>query len=46
MITTLTPERVQSALDHHLEQLQQLGATLEDDVCDVLRTLLKELDEE
>lgn len=30
----------QEALSHHLEQLQRLGATLEDDVCGVLRKVI------
>lgn len=28
------------ALDHHLDQLRRLGATLEDDVCAVLRKVI------
>lgn len=30
----------QEALDHHLNQLSRLGATLEDDVCGVLRKVI------
>lgn len=33
----VTAERAAEALEHHLNQLSQLGATLEDDVCEILR---------
>lgn len=33
----VTAERAAEALKHHLNQLTQLGATLEDDVCEILR---------
>ena len=32
-----TPEEAEAALEHHLEQLKKLGATLEDDICSLLR---------
>lgn len=32
-----TPEEAEAALEHHLEQLKKLGATLEDDICSILR---------
>lgn len=32
-----TPEEAEVALEHHLEQLKKLGATLEDDICSILR---------
>ena len=34
-----TDEEINNALCHHLSQLERLGATLEDDVCEVLRKI-------
>lgn len=42
--STYTPEEAEAALEHHLGQLRKLGATLEDDVCCILRKA-KELTE-
>lgn len=39
-----TVEEVEQALEHHHEQLKKLGATLEDDICGLLRRM-KELAE-
>lgn len=39
-----TVEEVEAALEHHHEQLKRLGATLEDDICGLLRRM-KELAE-
>lgn len=33
-------QKAQDALTHHLLQLKQLGASLEDDVCEVLRKVI------
>lgn len=35
----VTVEQVRDAIAHHLRQLERLGATLEDDVCGILRKL-------
>lgn len=32
-----TPSEVEEAISHHLKQLSRLGATLEDNVCSILR---------
>lgn len=34
---SFTERDAQEALQHHLQQLEKLGATLEDDVCNILR---------
>jgi len=39
-----TVKEVEEALEHHHEQLKRLGATLEDDICGLLRRM-KELAE-
>ena len=39
--TLPTDREIEEALEHHLQQLQKNGATLEDNVCQVLRKLLK-----
>ena len=33
----VSEEEARKALSHHLEQLERLGATLEDDICGILR---------
>ena len=35
-------ERAKEVLNHHLEQLKKAGATLEDDVCEVLRGVIEQ----
>lgn len=35
----ITVDEVRDAIEHHLQQLQKLGATIEDDVCIVLRKI-------
>ena len=36
-----TEQQINEALEHHLQQLQRSGATLEDDVCQILRKMLE-----
>ena len=36
----VTGKEAEEALSHHLEQLERLGATLEDDICTILRKLM------
>lgn len=35
----MTADEVRDAIEHHRGQLQRLGATMEDDVCMILRKL-------
>lgn len=37
--TIPSEQEVSDALEHHLAQLKQSGATLEDDICEILRKL-------
>lgn len=39
-----TKQELQDALQLHLEQLQRLGATLEDSVCEILRKMIENYD--
>lgn len=36
----IRPQEAREALEHHLRQLQRLGATLEDNVCMILRKVI------
>ena len=36
----IRPQEAREALEHHLSQLQRLGATLEDNVCMILRKVI------
>lgn len=36
-----TVQEAQEALSHHLEQLKKAGATLEDDICQLLRKTIE-----
>ncbi len=36
----IRPQVAREALEHHLHQLQRLGATLEDSVCMILRKVI------
>lgn len=36
----IRPQEAEEALEHHLRQLQRLGATLEDNVCMILRKVI------
>lgn len=38
----ISKNRAEEVLEFHLEQLQKLGLTLEDSVCEVLRTLIEQ----
>lgn len=41
---TISKDEAAAALEHHLSQLERLGATLEDDICAILRKLIEQAD--
>ena len=43
---TITTIEAKAALSHHLEQLERLGAHLEDDICCVLRKVISRAEAE